>query len=60
MDTEYQTFSIPNVIWGLRLEVDLNCAQLGYYASNSGNLLQTFQVTVISYRRFGTTYVPIF
>jgi len=31
------------VISGFRREVDENCALLGYYAANSGNLLPTFR-----------------
>jgi len=31
------------VILGFRREVDENCALLGYYAANSGNLLSTFR-----------------
>jgi hypothetical protein len=31
------------VISGFRLEVDENCALLGYYAASSGNFFPTFQ-----------------
>ena len=42
---------IPVVISGFRLEVDENCALLGYYAASRGNSLPKRQVVIYSAER---------